>query len=329
MAFSLGYAPRLGLADLQDGLNPSLLNSGVAEASWQVRGVRLAISEYASYGWLNYSALRLPSSSPAFVLQVNPQLRRRESSTRARATALTAVVVPKRRWSLRLTLSYSLAGARTTPRNRVAPHQGAALRHQLEYSLESERRRLGPRPRRTIEHHTRLRLCLPGRIAGLPEPLLAPPRGRGGRRNHRNAYRASAPAASGKDLQHYGTSTASRVIASPPVSGSSFVWWPAGPAINRISSLLTSKFKGLLGDDKTTNLGGQRGRRVRPGHRVGDAGAFFAPPRPDKVAYRASKMVDLEAGILGSWQKVGGSNVPSIQKLAFVAVTIHGSALRF
>src|SRR6187399_2566442 len=64
-SFTLGYAPRLGLVDLQDGLNPSILNSGFAEAGWQTRGVRITINEFASYGSLNYSVLRLPSTSPA------------------------------------------------------------------------------------------------------------------------------------------------------------------------------------------------------------------------------------------------------------------------
>ena len=103
-----------------------------------------------------------------------------------------------------------------------------------------------------------------------------------------------------------------------------------GPGINRISSLLTQQIQGTFGAVMTrrtwaVDVEGGFAQAID----AGDVGAFSLLLGQTKVAYRASKMVDLEAGVLGSWQKVGAGNVPSIQKLAFVAVTIHGSALRF
>ena len=157
--------------------------------------MRLAVSEYASYGWLNYSALRLPSSSPAFVLQVNPQLRR-ESSTKARRPRSLRCwyrsVAGRFGWRFRT----RSAGARTTTRARCCPSKRARASTRSSSTRSRERRPLGAGSGRAIEHHAGLRLCLSGRIGGLPKPRLAAARSRGDRRGDRNAYRASAPAAS-------------------------------------------------------------------------------------------------------------------------------------
>jgi hypothetical protein len=331
VGFTLGYAPRLGLVDLQDGVNPSLLNSGFAEATWQTRSLRLAVDEYATYGSLNYSALRLPSASPAFVLQVNPLLRQ-TILYEASSTALTAVVVPKRRWSLRLALSYSLSGGADDAARLVLPLQkGPRFDTLLEYSL-SRRETLAARA--LVEqssitpgydyaflggsfgyrrHFTRL---LEAEVAGgvtetrskLPPPLTAG--------TFYSTYGTIAA------LVRYRLPTRERIelrLASQ-----------LAPAINRISSLLTQQIQGTFGavmNRRTWTADVEGGFAQTVG--ASDIGAFSLLLAQTKFAYRASKMVDLEAGLQGSWQKVGAGNVPSVQKLAFVAVTVHGSPLHF
>jgi len=301
-AFTLGYAPRLGLADLQDGLNPSLLNSGVAEASWQVRGVRLALSEYASYGWLNYSALRLPSSSPSFVLQVNPALRARilyEGSS----TALAAVLVPKRRWSLRLALSYSLSGGADDEARLVLPLQkGPRFDTQLEYSHSRKNLLLA---RAVVEQSS----ITPGfdyaflggsvgfrsHISRLLEAEVT-----GGVTETRSELPPPLPPE--KSYSTYGTATALARYRLPSRERVELrLVTQLSPGINRISSLLTQQIQGTFGAVMTrrtwaVDVEGGFAQAID----AGDAGAFSLLLGQTKVAYKASKMVDLEAGVLGS-----------------------------
>jgi hypothetical protein len=332
MAFSLGYAPRLGLVDLQDGLNPSILNSGFAEASWQARGVRIIVNEFATYGWLNYSVLALPSSSPALVLQVNPQLRQR-ILYEASSTSVTAVVIPKRRWMLRPVLSYNLSGGADDAAQLVLPlMKGPRLDTLLEYS-QSRLETLSARA--TVEQSN----VTPGFNYGFL----------GGSVGYRRSFNRLFDAELAAGITETSTSLPPPLVPTGTfyntygtVAGVARYRLPArekvelrlaaqlAPTINRITSLLSQQIQGTFGAVMTrrtwaVNVEGAFAQAVD----TGPVRTFSMLLGQAKVAYRASKMVDLEAGVLGSWQKVGENNVPSTQKLAFVAVTIHGPALRF
>jgi hypothetical protein len=330
-SFTLGYAPRLGLVDLQDGLNPSILNSGFAEAGWQTRGVRITINEFASYGSLNYSVLRLPSTSPAFVQGVNPTLREK-ILYEASATTLSALIVPKRRWSLRPAISYSLSGGADDEARLVLPFmKGPRFDTLLEYSVS----RVDTLAARALVEQTSI---TPGfdygflggsvgyrrHFSRLLEGELA-----GGITETRS--KLPSPLNAGTYYNTYGTLT---VLARYKLPTRERVELRAAaqlaPSINRISSLLTQQVQGTFGavmKRRTWAVDVEGG--FAQAIDVGEVGAFSLLLGQAKFAYRASKMVDLEAGLLGSWQKVGADNVPSIQKLAFVAVTIHGPVLRF
>ena len=78
-------------------------------------------------------------------------------------------------------------------------------------------------------------------------------------------------------------------------------------------------FAGVLAADR-------RALAAVPG--MGDA-AVAALMAVREAGLRLARTELRERPVLGSWQKVGEGNVPSIQKLAFVAVTIHGPVVRF
>jgi hypothetical protein len=102
------------------------------------------------------------------------------------------------------------------------------------------------------------------------------------------------------------------------------------PAINRINSLLTEQIQGTFGAILrrrvwAVTVEGGFGQSLN----AGPFGEFSLVLAQAKVAYKVTKVLDLEAGALGSWQKVGAGNVPTTQELAFVAMTVHGAPLRF
>jgi hypothetical protein len=324
---TLGYAPRLGLVDLQDGFNTTYLHSGVAEAWWQTRGLRLVLSEYASYGSLNFSVLRLPSSSPAFVLRVDPLLRQR-ILYEASSTALTAVIVPKRRWSLRLALSYSLSGGADDEARTVLPlFQGPRFDTLLTYSLN---RKDAPSARVTVEQSS----LTPGLDYGFLGGAV------GWRRHFTRLLEGELSAGVTETRTRlpaeavYNTYLTAAVVALYQLPTREHVELrfagQLAPAINRISSLLSQQIQGTFGAlfkrrTWAVNVEGGFAQAID----AGEVGAFSLFLAQTKFAYRASKMVDLEAGILGSWQQVGSLTDAAVQKLAFVAVTIRGSPLHF
>jgi hypothetical protein len=115
---TLGYAPRLGLTDIETGWNSYYLHNGVAGVAGQWRDLRLTLDEAASYGTLNLSTPQLPGAGTVATARLVPLLTQQvlyEAST----TTLAGSIVPARRWSLRVALSYSVSGGANIEARRV------------------------------------------------------------------------------------------------------------------------------------------------------------------------------------------------------------------
>ena len=132
------YAPRIGLADIQDGFNLSVLNVGLLSAEWRTEMTRLTLSEYASYGFLNYSAQQLPGPSTTGGIRLNPLLRQK-LLYEASSTSLSAVITPEKRWSVSVAVSYSLSGGADDEARSVLPFvKGSAHRSHVRLRARQE-----------------------------------------------------------------------------------------------------------------------------------------------------------------------------------------------
>jgi hypothetical protein len=346
-SLTLSYAPRLGLVDLQQGqLNPTYLHNGFVEAAWHTRSLRLSLSEYASYGSLNYSALRLPGASALLASGTISPLLRQRLLYEASSTTLAAVLTPERRWSMRLALSYSLSGG--------ADDEARAAALRLQH---------GPRFETAFDYRlTRIdHLITTGSVEQTTSD--APPAINGNTDStrydyvfveamegwaHRYTRWTEAEFAAGV-TEVAGRST--NYLVSLASTDTSYKTYPTlqatvlhhmpyrdkfdlrfrgqlVPAINRLNGIISEQAQGLANATF----------RRYPWSFVVDAG--FAKSIDDTAGrittvssqlaliYRVNKQVDLEAGTSLGWQKVGDAD-GLFQRLAFVAVTLRSPTLRF
>ena len=129
------YAPRIGLADIQDGFNLSVLNVGLLSAEWRTEMTRLTLSEYASYGFLNYSAQQPPGPTTTGGIRLDPLLRQK-LLYEASSTSLSAVITPEKRWSVSVAVSYSLSGGADDEARSVLPFvKGPLIAATFDYGL--------------------------------------------------------------------------------------------------------------------------------------------------------------------------------------------------
>jgi len=328
-ALTLSYAPRFALTDLQLGLFPSNLQNGFVDLSWHARRVRIALSEYASYGTLNYSSLQFPASAAPGALRVDPLLRR-IVSYEGTSTALALVLTPERRWSLRFALSYSLSGAANDADRDVLPlYYGPRFETAFDYavlrpthsvtraSVEKATVSTGQQyvfvsGTEGIAHRidkmtdaelgigvTEVRSDLPAPLSqlrydtyGTLEAVL----------NHRLPYRERF------DLQFRGS---------------------LSPAINRVTGLVTQQVQAIVRSNFrdypwTSAFEGGFADSIHE-----EPGSIAVISGQLTVGYFFSKAVEVEAGTRFAWQKLGGVDTPTVQKLLFVAVTLRDPTLHF
>ena len=96
---------------------------------------RLTLSEYASYGFLNYSAQQLPGPSTTGGIRLDPLLRQK-LLYEASSTSLSAVITPEKRWSVSVAVSYSLSGGADDEARSVLPFvKGPLIAATFDYGL--------------------------------------------------------------------------------------------------------------------------------------------------------------------------------------------------
>ena len=328
-ALTLGYAPRFALTDLQLGLYPSILQNGSADLSWHARQVRISLTEYASYGTLNYSSLQLPASAAPGSFRVDPLLRR-IVSYEGTSTALALVLTPERRWSLRFALSYSLSGAANEADRDVLPlYYGPRFETAFDYAVTRPTHSV---TRASVERATvstgqqyvfvqgtegiaqHLDKMTDAELAvGVTEVRsdLPPPRSElrydtygtvEAVLNHRLPYRDRF------DLQF-------RAALSP--------------AINRVTGLVTQQLQAIVRSNFrnypwTSAFEGGFADSIHD-----EPGSIAVISGQVTVGYFFSKPVEVEAGTRLAWQKVGGADSATVQKLLFVALTLRDPTLHF
>jgi hypothetical protein len=338
-SFTLEYAPRLGLADLQLGLNPSVLHVGFAAADWRTEHTSLTLSEYASYGFLNYSALQLPSTGASGTLRIDPLLRQKvlyEGSS----TTLVAVLTPERRWSLRWTLSYAVNGGADAEARSVLPLvKGPRFEGLFDYALRKSDHLLTTA---SVERSTL--------STGYDYFFLRAIEGWG----HAFSSEISATIAVGATEVRSSSFAPTAPYFIPPVLivGTHHDLYPTveagflyqlpyrdkvttrvraelAPAINRATGLLSQQVQALVNasfanDHWLALVDGGLSQSLD-----GGVDAFTYVSGQAAGGYRFDKIVDVQGGARVAWQKVGLTATPIVERLAFVSVTVHVPTLRF
>jgi hypothetical protein len=326
---NLGYAPRFALSDLQLGLNPSQLQSGSAEFVWHSRDVRISLSEYASYGTLNYSALQLPSSSAPGVLRVDPVLRR-IITYEGSSTSLALAYTPARRWATRLAASYTLSGAAKESDRDVLPlFYGPRFDAMVEYAALHKTSIItrGFVEKATVS--TGYDYVFVQGAEGLrksfdPVTDAELDVGIAEVRTHLPAPRSEIR------YDTYGTIEGA-VIHRIPYRDLFEVQVRAalGPAINRVTGLVSQQVQALV----RANLKSWpwlftfEGGFADPIH--DEPGGLMVFSGQPQVSYFFSKEVELGAGTRLAWQKLAGADSPTTQKLFFVWLTLREPTMRF
>jgi hypothetical protein len=332
---TLGYAPRLGFADMQLGVNPYALHVGMAGVGWHDRRLTLSLDENASYGFLNFSSLQLPAAATGgATVRVDPQLRRRifyEAST----TTFTAIYAFRHTWALRFLASYALSGGADQEARNVLPFQsGPRAELAFDYGLARTQRLI------TSVSIEQTSIEPSSFSAGFDYLFLQASQGY----KHAFSRRTNAEISAG--------AAEVRTTRPIPESRSHFETYPVGlfvfvheapfrdkldfrfagqlgPIVNRITGRLAQQGQGLL---KAT-------WRRRKWTTVFDAGYAF-PLAGDAASgfslvsgqlalgYAFTKHVLFEVGASVAWQKVGDFE-PITRRLAFVAVTARYPTLQF
>ncbi|HKQ69815.1 MAG TPA: hypothetical protein VJT73_10775 [Polyangiaceae bacterium] len=325
---TFAYAPRIGLADLQRGINPAFLHSGFLHAAWRTRSVRVTFDEYASYGFLNYSAARLPGSAVPGTMRVDP-LVRAHVDYEASATAVNVFYVPVPRVSLRFLASYSVNGGATESARRVIPLQnGPRLETVLDYALTPTDRSL-----------TALSFEKSSLSTGYDYLFLQASEGLAHRFSARTRAEVALGAARVKtslpppfEIAEWNTYMTVSGVVGHQIPFRDMVAFllraQYAPAVNRFTGRVSQQLQGILNATWQTNpwlvtLEGGLADTLRD-----EAGALSVVSGLLSLGFRLNRQVTFEGGASLAWQKVGGAD-PLLQKLAFVAVTLRGPTLRF
>jgi hypothetical protein len=326
---TLSYAPRLALTDLQLGVYPSVLQNGFVDMSWHARNVRISLSEYASYGTLNYSTLQLPASAAPGAFRVDPLLRR-IVSYEGTSTALTLLLTPERRWSLRFALSYSLSGAAHEADRDVLPlYYGPRFETAFEYALL--------RPTHSV---TRASIEKATVSTGQEYVFVQGTEGVAQRFSKMTdaelsvgatEVRSDLPAPrSERRYDTYGTVEAVLNQRLPYRERFDLQFRAAlSPAINRVTGLVTQQVQAIVRSNYrsypwTAAFEGGFADSIHD-----EPGAIAVISGQLTVGYFFSKAVEVEAGTRTSWQKVGGVDTPTVQELFFGALTLRDPTLHF
>jgi hypothetical protein len=349
---TLSYAPHMGLSDLELGLNPYYLHDGTASLAQGWRHLRFSASESASYGTLNLSGPVLPAAGALSSRVLLTQQLLYEASNTVLAATLT-----ERRWSWRLSLSYSINGAvheqarqtfplLQTPRAEFAADYTASRRTHLVTTLAAQHDSINPpqqdysllEANESLQHHlsrsTELVLTAGGAwvyaLVAIPPLVTTGPTGVQLGPIPSAGTGTYVPGALRRSRTLYPTGEAALVIHAPyrdRVEGR--LQARLGPAVNRTTGRLSQQVSSLatvraIWHPWEFRVEGNFAQSLETGINYL---TFFQVQ--SALGYEITRRVLIEAGTQFGWQKVGFSTTATTVELAFVAVTLHPRPLRF
>jgi hypothetical protein len=353
-SLALAYEPRLGLTNLENGLDPYYLNNGSVSLNRRWRTFQLTLDQSASYGTLNLSTPLLPATG---TLASNALLQN-QLLYEATTTSLTSLLTV-RRWIWRTTLSYSLSGGATyrdrlnglpllsTPRaETVVDHAASRRTHFIttaialhdtvttpdqEFTVLEANEGLSHRLSRSTE------LLLAGGGSWVYGLVSIPPIVETSRNGVVITFNSSAspgqyvPGATRRSRTLYPTGTAALVVHIPQRDHVDVrVQARLAPTINRTTGRLSQQiggFVGLLGIRHPWQL--QLDGNVAQSIDEGGINYLTYLSAQGSLGYEATRYVLIQFGTQLGWQKVGVSSPATAVELAFVAVTLRPATLRF
>jgi hypothetical protein len=332
-AVSLAYTPRFTLWDVADpAFTPTALQGGRAKIEWIGHRARLSVEEDAGYGATSFAGVSLAPSPvapdeegppPPHVQPVpTAPIIQFVSSTTALRSQLTL-----RRWTVDTSVGYQLAGGADAPSRLLLPLQQGPF-GEVTADFAAWRR----------DHvFTKLSAAELTFSSG-PESVLGEA-DEGWR--HLWSRTVSTRIAGGvAEAWEVPAPTAAAELSTYPVVEASFerhgehldvdVGGRLGPGVNRLIGLVQQEVQGTVtASHRYHRLTTRVFASALQSLPTNDVNATSFVAGEIGVSYDATKVVALDAGTRGMWQRISPTGVPFLQSTVFAGVTVHAPRVQW
>lgn len=325
----LDYTPRLTLWDVgARAQQPTALQGGEARIEWHDRFTRLSLDQTAGYGGMSFASSPLMpgvEGQPRFDVIPTAQVITIMSSV----TTLSSHV-ERRRWALDTTVGYQLSGGANDEARALLPLQRGPF-GEVSASFAATR---------TDHFITKLSASAEWFSSG-PESILAEV-GEGWQHRWSRLTETRLTVGAG-EARMRPTSLAHATFQTYPIvelalergratdgQNGLLVDLRLGPVYNRLTGLVDERAQGTLG--ATYQLRRFQARALASASvSVPTTGvdAYTLLGGEIGVAYRATSVVGIDAGVRGLWQRQEATRALFLQQITFVGVSLHAPRERW